>query len=73
MRRLETPGREIGSQETLFWESVKAEEIFWVMVDGVSVIRMRERGEGADLDILEDGVVRDIMRFVGAGEIVSQE
>lgn len=37
------------------------------MVDGESVMRMRERGDGADLDILVVGEVRDIMRFVGAG------
>lgn len=65
MRRLETPGREMGSQVTRFWESVRAEEIFWEMAVGVSVMRMRERGEGADLDILVVGDVRDIMRFVG--------
>jgi len=35
------------------------------MVDGESVMRMRERGDGADLDILVVGEVRDIMRFVG--------
>ena len=36
------------------------------MIDGESVMRMRERGEGADFDILVVGDVRDMMRFVGA-------
>lgn len=33
---------------------------------GESVMRMREKGEGCDLDIFLVGSVRDIMRFVGA-------
>lgn len=42
------------------------------MVFGVSVIRMRERGLGADFDIFERGSVRDIMRFEGAVGLVSK-
>lgn len=37
------------------------------MTEGGSVIRMREEGLLADLDIFEEGSVRDIMRFAGAG------
>lgn len=36
------------------------------MVEGESVIRMRDEGLAALLDILERGSVRDIMRFAGA-------
>lgn len=45
--------------------------IFFLIVEGGSVIKMRERGLGADFDIFEEGFVRDIMRFAGAGEGVS--
>lgn len=46
--------------------SVRAEEIFLFMVVGGSVRRMRDRGEGCDLDIFCVGFWSDIMRFVGA-------
>lgn len=50
----------------MFEESVRADEIFCVMVVGESVMRIRERAEGADLDIFWEGLARDMMRFVGA-------
>lgn len=40
------------------------------MVEGVSVMRIRDRGEGADLDIFWRGDARDIMRFVGAEDLL---
>lgn len=55
----------------LGWESVRATLIFFWMVDGESVRRMRDFGSGWDLDILEVGSLRDITRFAGAGILVS--
>jgi len=36
------------------------------MSSGESVIRMRDAGDGSDLDIFLRGLVRDIMRLAGA-------
>lgn len=51
---------------------MRADMSFFFMVDGGSVIRMRERGLDADFDILESGSVRDIMRFAGADGCVRE-
>jgi hypothetical protein len=39
------------------------------MIGGGSVIRIRERGLGADFDIFWEGSWRDIMRFAGARRV----
>lgn len=41
------------------------------MVEGESVMRMRDEGLVALLDIFDKGSVRDIMRFAGAVDLVS--
>ena len=43
------------------------------MVSGESARRMREIGEGCDLDIFWVGDWRDIIRFVGAGGVLVLE
>lgn len=47
--------------------SVRATRSFFVMVDGVSVRRIRDLGFGADLDIFWVGRSRAMTRFAGAG------
>lgn len=50
-KRFDTPRRPSGSQESERSESVTAPRIFLEIVSGASVIRIRELGFGADLDI----------------------
>ena len=49
-------------------ESVTAERILDLICDPVSVKRMRDAVSGEDLDIFDDGSLRDNIRFEGAFE-----
>lgn len=69
--RFDTPGRSAGSYVMPGIESVNATLIFCEISSGESVMMIRERGLGSDLDIFDVGALSDITRFAGAKSHVS--